>query len=465
MQYDKTKMPKRFTDLVYKDGIEVRENLLKLINNDFFQRLRGIKQLGCSNYVFPPATTSRFEHSLGAMHMTELMLLSIANKNPDMEFDIPRYGKFRLTPELTERIMIAGLLHDIGHGPYSHLFDEIVKGRYPELEHETRSQIIIRLLLKRELVDYSDNDIDFICNLVEPPEDCKRHPLFQIVSNSVSGIDADKLDYLVRDSLQVGREIPFQVSRIINGLDIIDGKLVFPESAKEDVLKVFTTRHYMYKHVYNHPSVKAIEMMFSDIMQLLNSTLGITDSVTDIHRFCSFVDDDVISVFRRALRDEQSGHVSVNTETLVSTEASASASVNREGSVSVNTEVDDNFRSAFSIYKRLIKRDLYRTVYCGNRTDLYSKLPQRLRDKIHVRDIDVGFVNAKKPNPFDHIHFYSPVYRIPYTVKISDINSLITDNYYEKIVYLIVKDSEAVTDIRAAIDEILLRSSPTVSGY
>ena len=207
--------------------------------------------------------------------MTELMVRSIALKNPEVIYDIPRYGKSKLTPELIARIAMAGQLHDIGHGPFSHLFDDIIKLNYPDLEHEARSQIIIRILLKREL-DYSENDIDFICNLIEPPEDCKHHPLYQIVSNSVSGIDADKLDYLVRDSLQVGKEIPFRVSRLIKGLDIIDGKLVYPESAKEDVLKVFTTRHYMYKYVYNHPSVKAVETMMFDMMILLNSTLGIT---------------------------------------------------------------------------------------------------------------------------------------------------------------------------------------------
>jgi HD superfamily phosphohydrolase len=423
MLHEYLNMSKLFTDLVYKEGIVVSEHAQKLINTHEFQRLRHIKQLGCCHYVYPSASTSRFEHSIGVYHMTGLMLQVIKSKNPDLLFDIPHYGKTVLTDELIEYIMIAGLLHDIGHGPFSHLFDNIIKQKYPDLEHEERSIIIIREITKREL-NLDDDVINLICNLIEPPEDCKDHPLFQIVSNSVAGLDSDKLDYLVRDSLQVGEEVPFQISRIINSIDIIDGKLVYPESAVRDVLKVFITRHYMYKYVYNHPTVKTVEIMMSDILMLLNPILGITDSVIDMKKFCSFVDDDVYSIFRKMMVD-------------------------------VHCNRDKNFQLAFDIYDRLIRRDLYCVVYSGNRTDIFDKLSPELQAKITYLTIDVGFVNCKKPNPFDKIYFYSPLYRKPYTLKPSDINSLITDNYYEKIVYLIVKETEYVSVIESSIHNIL----------
>jgi len=152
--------------------------------------------------------------------------------------------------------------------------------------------------------------------------------------------------------------------------------------------------------------------------------LGITDSVIDMKKFCSFVDDDVYSVFRKMM-------------------------------VNVHNTYNSNFKTAFDIYDRLIRRDLYRVVYSGNRSDIVDKLDNELQSKITVITIDVGFVNCKKPNPFGNIYFYSPLYRKPYTLKPSEINSLITDNYYEKIIYLVVKDTDYISIIENAIHNIL----------
>ena len=162
-----------------------------------------------------------------------------------------------------------------------------------------------------------------------------------------------------------------------------------------------------------------------------------------------------MSVFRHTIRGRTRQN-SVSGKAAVATVTAESATKSTE---KINNTVNDNsddeegdnsqedFESAFTIYRRLIRRDLYKVVYHGNRTDIYDRLPAELQSKITIKTIDVGFVNSKKPNPFDHIHFYSPVHRVPYTVKISEINSLTTDNYYEKIVYLIVKDSDYVETV------------------
>ena len=137
----------------------------KVIDTEEFQRLRTIKQLGCCYYVFPGASHNRFEHSIGVYHLSK-QYMNILNRNE----------------EFTERditcISIAGLVHDIGHGPFSHLFDEII----PEHKnHEYRSGQLIILMNRKYNLGFTDEELNFMISVIYPKniQDPKQY-LYQI---------------------------------------------------------------------------------------------------------------------------------------------------------------------------------------------------------------------------------------------------------------------------------------------
>jgi len=422
---------KLFTDLVYPDGIYVSKVAQDIINTDWFQKLRYIRQLGICYFVFSSASTSRFEHSIGVYHFTGLMLNVLRNQDPDKIYYIPHYGPTKLTPEFIEKVKIAGLLHDVGHGPFSHLFDELVEEKYPELHHEARSKIILEIVIK-EKTKYTDIDILLMNNLIDPPEDCKNHFLFLIVANSVGGPDADKFDYLVRDSLQVGEGRPFEAGRIINEIRLIDGKLAYPETVAHDIHKLFMTRHSLHKRVYGHETIKAIELMMKDILKLIDPIIEMTDSVRDIRKFRKLTDDSLFRIFDlydvNNLEDLEEHH-------------------------------RKNYKKAYEIYQRIISRDLYKIVkphqkYLEEVYHILKKMPKYI-DELYMKKMKIGFTAPSKPQPFDKIYFYSPSTFKVYTKKPSEINSLVTDNYYEIFVLIIVRSTSLVKDVENDIEKIV----------
>ena len=142
---------KVFRDLLYGE-ILVSEAAVGLVDTVEFQRLRAINQTGAAKFVFPSATTTRFEHSIGTYHLTGVLLIQLGMSERD-----PRY----------ELIKIGGLVHDIGHGPFSHLFDHKCipnfSGRWAT--HEKRSQAIFRKLAEGK---FNKFDTDFICEIILP---------------------------------------------------------------------------------------------------------------------------------------------------------------------------------------------------------------------------------------------------------------------------------------------------------
>ena len=121
--------------------VDITPLMMKIIDTMEFQRLRDLKQLGATYYVFPSATHTRFEHSIGVSHLAKLVMLKIAEKKPELN----------ITKRLIEMVQIAGLIHDIGHGPFSHLYDCYIINK-DEPEHEERGkQIFLEMIQKYQL--------------------------------------------------------------------------------------------------------------------------------------------------------------------------------------------------------------------------------------------------------------------------------------------------------------------------
>lgn len=240
--------------------------IMQIIDTPEFQRLRNIKQLGLCYFVFPGASHNRFEHSLGVCYLSGRMATHLKNTHPELN----------ITPKQIELICIAGLIHDLGHGFYSHFFDDVLVPKllhiddHPYATHEKRSIWLLRHIVSKYKINLSEDDITMIAELVKPPKEKMHHYLFQIVANSQSGIDCDKFDYLCRDTQQLGFKDYIDFSRLIDEARVVNGILAYPEDVAGDILELFEKRYKLHKRVYQHPTVKGIEIL---LLKIFNTAI------------------------------------------------------------------------------------------------------------------------------------------------------------------------------------------------
>lgn len=219
----------------------------RLINSKEMQRLRRIKQLGGTYQVFQSAEHSRFVHSLGVYQVVRRMLETECLTNTLSDYD-------KLC------VMCAGLLHDIGHGPFSHSFEGVFE--------ENHEDMTVRMILEESEVH------DILVSLYKQlPQDVASiiqhtHPnriLIQMVS---SQLDADRMDYLLRDSYMSGTTYGhFDMSRILRTMRIRDGKIVYKESGVQAIENYILARYHMYWQVYYHPTARSYEHLLQSIFQ------------------------------------------------------------------------------------------------------------------------------------------------------------------------------------------------------
>lgn len=255
-------MSKTIFDVIH-GYIHFKDHLINIINTREFQRLRYIKQLGATNYVFPSANHTRFEHSLGVCYLGGKMIRSLKNHHPEL----------KITERNIELVEIACLIHDLGHGPFSHLWDHYVISA-TDKEHEIRGLIIFRKMIKEYDLNIQPNEFDIICELVNPTiEENKNNWYYQILANKKFQVDVDKIDYIQRDSYYTGIIGRANYDRIITEARIVqtpENTLELGWSNKLDfeLFTIFTNRFKLHKLIYNHHTVKAHEYM---IVHLLRS--------------------------------------------------------------------------------------------------------------------------------------------------------------------------------------------------
>ena len=246
-------------DVIY-GYITVSDLATSIIDTMEFQMLRKLRQLGIVHYVFPSANHTRFEHSIGVYHLAGVMIDEITKLDPENQID----------RRLREIIKIAGLVHDIGHISFSHLFDNYISADLNLSHHEQRSCDLLRYIVKRYDIKLNDHEIDLIIHLISGTKK-KGYPdwIFQIISNSDFDFDVDKCDYLVRDTYYLGMKSNLQIQRIFQFTKIINNKLCFHEKIALQIADVFISRYRLHKEVYRHPVVIGIELMVVDIMKSL----------------------------------------------------------------------------------------------------------------------------------------------------------------------------------------------------
>jgi uncharacterized protein len=217
--------------------------LLDLIDHPYFQRLRRISQLGLSHIVYPGAIHHRFHHALGAMHLMSEAIEILRQKGTD------------ISPEEEEAASIAILLHDIGHGPFSHALEHSI---VTSIGHEDISVLAMERL-NREFNGRLTMAIAMF-------QGSYHRPFFhQMVSGQ---LDMDRLDYLRRDSFYSGvAEGNIGSERIIKMLDVCDGELVVEEKAIYSIEKFVIARRLMYWQVYLHKTVISAEFMLMSVLR------------------------------------------------------------------------------------------------------------------------------------------------------------------------------------------------------
>jgi len=217
--------------------------IFDLIEHPYFQRLRRIKQLGLTHLVYPGALHTRFHHALGAMH-----LMSEA-------IDVLRAKGLEITPEEAEASIIAILLHDIGHGPFSHALENSI---VENISHELISEFFM-----------SDLNKHFNGRLTLALKIFKNTYSKKFLHQLVSGqLDVDRLDYLNRDSFYTGvSEGVIGSERIIKMLNVVNDELVVEAKGIYSVEKFVLARSLMYWQVYLHKTVVSAEFLLINILK------------------------------------------------------------------------------------------------------------------------------------------------------------------------------------------------------
>ncbi|XP_026009452.1 deoxynucleoside triphosphate triphosphohydrolase SAMHD1-like [Astatotilapia calliptera] len=289
-------MAKVFNDPIH-GHIELPPLLVKIIDTPQFQRLRKIKQLGGGYYVFPGASHNRFEHSVGVGHLAGELVKALRAK----QLEEPSLNSESLINDRDVLcVQIAGLCHDLGHGPFSHVFDGMFNPQADpngeKWEHEDASILMFDHLvddnkLTPVMNEYglitecdNENDLVFIKEMIkgsvknDPPlneqlykgRNNEKSFLYEIVANKQNGIDVDKFDYFARDCHHLGIQNNFDHRRFIVFARVcnVDGQLHICSRDKEmaNLYDMFHTRNSLHRRAYQHRVKMAVEIMIKDAL-------------------------------------------------------------------------------------------------------------------------------------------------------------------------------------------------------
>ncbi len=403
--------PTTIFDPVHRE-YELGPEIIDIINTEEFQRLRRLRQLATAHWVWLGATHTRFEHSISVAYLAGRLASLLQRKQPELN----------ITARQILLVQLAGLLHDVGHGPFSHLFDDVfLKGSdSPMAHHEQRSVAIVARLLRKSAFDYSAEEIAFVQSLIAPAKG-QAGFLYHIVANQVNHLDVDKMEYIKRDARACGLSqggFDTDTMRIINSARVVDGGICYHHKVYEDIYNLFQTRYRLHTTVYRHSAVVAIHYMVSDALRC--SGLPIEQSIVDLDRFLQY-DDTILDTIRRSKSDDM--------------------------------------RTSRAIIRRIDERHLYKVVVTDKRAkpwarpvtvaDLAALEPGLDADSVIVDASCVGFTGKADGHPMDHLKFYdSERPHKSFAIKRRSVSTLLAARYCEYWTRVIVKD-EGMVDLAA----------------
>jgi HD superfamily phosphohydrolase len=281
-----------------------------------------------------------------------------------------------------------------------------------------------------------DNDaFDFIAQLINPTEDTPSNFIFQIISNSLNGLDVDKLDYLCRDCYYFGTGIPFDLTRIISHAQVIDLNICFPEKVSYDIYKVYRSRYDLHKQYYNHKTVVTIEYMMRRVLENLDSILNISLSIKNnqLDKFIDLVDSTILNT---------SSIIKLCDNTIYE---------------KYKNKIDEIDIILNKIYQRKLYKCLYSKSFCVSEIiDINDKITEvllndkeLLNKKLNKDNIDtlkvkpvkikIGLLGGNKKHPFDSLYFYDKYNKSDILTK-DKISHLMSPFFQEIILYILYLD-------------------------
>ncbi|XP_032897689.1 deoxynucleoside triphosphate triphosphohydrolase SAMHD1-like isoform X2 [Amblyraja radiata] len=303
---------KVFNDPIH-GHIEMHPLLVRIIDTPQFQRLRFIKQLGGTYFVYPGASHNRFEHSIGVAYLAGQLVKALCGRQPELQ----------INHRDILCVQIAGLCHDLGHGPFSHLFDGkfIPQRRKNKWKHEDASLDMFDHLINTNglevvLLSYGlvlPEDVKFIKEQIQgrPIEGNgagdgseawlykgrtrEKGFLYEIVANKRSGIDVDKWDYFARDCHHLGIRNNFDFERFLKFARVCEvGKMkriCTRDKEVGDLYNMFHTRNTLHRRAYQHRVVNIIESMITEALVLADPHIQIVGKNKRICKISESIDD------------------------------------------------------------------------------------------------------------------------------------------------------------------------------
>ncbi|XP_077937854.1 deoxynucleoside triphosphate triphosphohydrolase SAMHD1-like [Gasterosteus aculeatus] len=410
--------------------------LIRIIDTPQFQRLRHIKQLGGAYFVFPGASHNRFEHSLGVAHLAGELVRALKQRQPDLN----------ITRRDVLCVQIAGLCHNLGHGPFSHMFDRkfIPKAR-PGLtwKHEDASvKMFDHLVADNDLQPVMKEhglklpeDLDFIKEQIAGPMDPKdmkklewpyrgrpedKSFLYEIVSNKRNGIDVDKWDYFARDCYHLGIKNNFDYGRCLMFARVceVDGEkqICFRDKEVGNLYDMFYTRNCLHRRAYQHKVVNIVETMITEAFWKADGHILFEGSGGQIFSLSTAIDD--MEAYTKVTDDVFQKILNTSFD-----ELNALREILNRANPANPIEIlnPTNLENSKEILKNVVCRHLYKCLgqalppkhvnekIASWEADLARCIPQDV--VLNPEDFSIDVINLdygmKEKNPINSVRFYS----------------------------------------------------------
>ncbi|KAJ8622953.1 hypothetical protein MRB53_031482 [Persea americana] len=431
---------RRFLKHVYDNvhgNIFIDPLCLKFIDTEQFQRLRELKQLGLTHLVYPGAVHSRFEHSLGVYWLAGEAVRRL-RMYQGSELDIDNFD--------VQTVKLAGLLHDVGHGPFSHLFEreflpKVIDGC--EWSHEQMSVDMVDYIVDEHAIDIDSDTVKKVKEMIVASSKTsgahrsnEKCFLYDIVANGRNGVDVDKFDYIARDCRACGLGYNFQFQRLMENMRAMGDEICYRAKEYLTISKLFTTRADLYRTVYTHPKVKAMELMFVEALIKADSYLQISSLIRTPAEYWK-LDDTILKT--------------------------------------IETAPNEELKESRNLILRIRRRDLYQ--FCNEYAVPKDKL-EHFKD-ITPRDIvcsqkatgvtlkeeDVAVSNVKidltrgKDNPLESIKFFKDFEsEDKFSIPDDRISHLLPASFQDKIVRVYSKKPELVEAVSEAFENFQLKT-------